>query len=43
VVLDFNRVQNPPCVYTAFATCPLPPQQNRLNIAIPAGEKRYHN
>ena len=43
VVLDFNRIQNPPCVYTAFATCPLPPQQNRLNIAIPAGEKRYHN
>jgi hypothetical protein len=43
VVLDFNRIQNPPCVYTAFATCPLPPQQNRLNIAIPAGEKRYHD
>jgi len=41
VVLDFNRTQNPPCAYTAFATCPLPPQQNRLNIAIPAGEKRY--
>ncbi|HEY6376464.1 MAG TPA: DUF1684 domain-containing protein [Edaphobacter sp.] len=43
VVLDFNRIQNPPCVYTAFATCPLPPQQNRLNVAIPAGEKRYHD
>lgn len=43
LVLDFNRTQNPPCVYTAFATCPLPPQQNRLNIAIPAGEKRYHD
>jgi uncharacterized protein len=43
VVLDFNRIQNPPCVYTAFATCPLPPQQNRLNVAITAGEKRYHN
>jgi uncharacterized protein len=43
VVLDFNRIQNPPCVYTAFATCPLPPPQNRLNIAIPAGEKRYHD
>jgi uncharacterized protein len=42
VVLDFNRTQNPPCAYTAYATCPLPPQQNRLNIAIPAGEKRYH-
>ncbi|HMH13897.1 MAG TPA: DUF1684 domain-containing protein [Edaphobacter sp.] len=43
IVLDFNRTQNPPCVYTAFATCPLPPQQNRLNIPIPAGEKRYHD
>jgi uncharacterized protein (DUF1684 family) len=41
VVLDFNRTQNPPCAYTAYATCPLPPQQNRLAIAIPAGEKRY--
>ncbi len=43
VVLDFNRTQNPPCVYTAYATCPLPPQQNRLDVAIPAGEKRYHD
>jgi uncharacterized protein (DUF1684 family) len=41
--LDFNRLQNPPCAYTAFATCPLPPEQNRLTIAIPAGEKRYHD
>jgi uncharacterized protein len=43
LTLDFNRITNPPCVYTAFATCPLPPQQNRLNVAIPAGEKRYHD
>jgi len=43
LVLDFNRTQNPPCVYTSFATCPLPPQQNRLDIPIPAGEKRYHD
>jgi uncharacterized protein (DUF1684 family) len=42
VVLDFNRTQNPPCAYTAYATCPLPPAQNRLDIPIPAGEKRYH-
>ena len=41
LVLDFNRAQNPPCAYTAFATCPLPPAGNRLGIAIPAGEKRY--
>jgi uncharacterized protein (DUF1684 family) len=42
VSLDFNRLQNPPCAYTAYATCPLPPPQNRLQVAIPAGEKRYH-
>ena len=39
--LDFNRAVNPPCAYTAYATCPLPPQQNRLTLAIPAGEKRF--
>jgi uncharacterized protein len=40
--LDFNRLENPPCAYTPFATCPLPPPQNRLPIALPVGEKRYH-
>jgi len=40
-ILDFNKAENPPCAFTSFATCPLPPQQNRLDIAIPAGEKRY--
>ncbi len=40
--LDFNRLQNPPCAYTPYATCPLPPPQNRLQVGIPAGEKRYH-
>ena len=40
--LDLNRLENPPCAYTAFATCPLPPTQNRLPIALPVGEKRYH-
>jgi len=43
IVLDFNRAINPPCAYTPYATCPLPPQQNRLTIPIPAGEKRYHD
>lgn len=43
VILDFNRAENPPCAFTSFATCPLPPPQNRLNIAIRAGEKRYTN
>jgi len=41
--LDFNRLVNPPCAFTAYATCPLPPAQNRLNVAIPAGEQRYHD
>ena len=41
--LDFNRAVNPPCAFTAYATCPLPPPQNRLTIAIPAGEQRYHD
>jgi uncharacterized protein (DUF1684 family) len=41
--LDFNRLQNPPCAYTAYATCPLPPPQNRLGVAIPAGEQKYHD
>ena len=41
VVIDFNRTYNPPCAFTPFATCPLPPNQNRLDLAITAGEKRY--
>jgi uncharacterized protein len=41
VVVDFNFAQNPPCAYNPFTTCPLPPAQNRLAIAIEAGEKRY--
>ena len=43
VWLDFNRLENPPCAFTAYATCPLPPAQNRLGVAIPAGEQRYHD
>jgi uncharacterized protein (DUF1684 family) len=39
VVLDFNRAYNPPCAVTGFATCPLAPKENRLGVAIPAGEK----
>lgn len=38
-VLDFNKAYNPPCVFTPYATCPLPPRQNKLTIAIRAGEK----
>jgi uncharacterized protein len=42
VVIDFNRAENPPCAFTAFATCPLPPQQNWLPVRIPAGEQYTH-
>jgi uncharacterized protein (DUF1684 family) len=41
VILDFNKAINPPCAFTAFATCPLPPPQNRLKLAVTAGEKKY--
>ncbi|HLJ73163.1 MAG TPA: DUF1684 domain-containing protein [Thermoanaerobaculia bacterium] len=40
-IVDFNKSYNPPCVFTHFATCPLPPQQNRLPIRVEAGEKKY--
>lgn len=43
VVLDFNKAENPPCAFTQFATCPLPPRQNRLRVAIEAGELNYHS
>jgi len=41
VILDFNMAYNPPCVFTAFATCPLPPRDNRLPFRVEAGEKLY--
>jgi uncharacterized protein (DUF1684 family) len=41
VDLDFNKAYNPPCVFTDYATCPLPPRQNRLPIRIEAGEMDY--
>jgi hypothetical protein len=41
VLLDFNLVQNPPCAFTPFATCPLPPKENRLPFRLTAGEKNY--
>jgi uncharacterized protein (DUF1684 family) len=39
VVLDFNKAYSPPCAFTDYATCPLPPKQNRLPVRIEAGEK----
>ena len=41
VILDFNKTYNPPCIFTKYATCPLPPQQNRLAVKITAGEKNF--
>jgi uncharacterized protein (DUF1684 family) len=41
ILLDFNQAQNPPCAFTPFATCPVPPKENRLPIAVTAGEKTY--
>lgn len=41
VILDFNLAVNPPCAFTPWATCPLPPRQNRLPFAVKAGEKKY--
>ena len=41
LILDFNLAYNPPCAFSRFTLCPMPPKQNRLPIAIEAGEKRY--
>ena len=41
IVVDFNEAYNPPCAYTDYATCPLPPPENRLPIRIESGEKVY--
>jgi uncharacterized protein (DUF1684 family) len=41
VILDFNRAVNPPCAFTPYATCPLPPPQNRIKLPITAGEMKY--
>ena len=42
VVLDFNKAESPPCAFTAFATCPLPPRENALPVRIEAGERNPH-
>ncbi|AUD05163.1 DUF1684 domain-containing protein [Spirosoma pollinicola] len=41
VILDFNQAINPPCAFTPYATCPIPPKQNKLALVVNAGEKRY--
>lgn len=42
VIVDFNLAYNPPCVFSPYATCPLPPPENRLALQIEAGEKNWH-
>jgi uncharacterized protein len=42
VELDFNRAYSPPCAWTPYATCPLPPKENYMSVAIEAGEKYHH-
>lgn len=42
VILDFNKAENPPCAFTAFATCPLPIKEDQLQVRIPAGELRHY-
>lgn len=43
ILLDFNLAENWPCAYTPFATCPIPPKENRLPVKIEAGEMKYHD
>lgn len=40
-IVDFNQTYNPPCVFTPYATCPLPPRQNKLALRVEAGEKMW--
>jgi hypothetical protein len=41
ILLDFNRLENPPCAFTPYATCPLPPDSNKLKVALEVGERNY--
>jgi len=41
IVVDFNKAYNPPCAFTAYATCPMPPEGNRLDLFVRAGERKY--
>jgi uncharacterized protein (DUF1684 family) len=41
LIIDFNHAYNPPCAFTPYATCPLAPAQNRLDLRVTAGEKKY--
>ena len=41
VIIDFNKAYNPPCAFTKYATCPLPPKENYMHLQVTAGEKKY--
>jgi uncharacterized protein len=41
IILDFNKAYNPPCAFTPYATCPLPPAGNRLKVFIKSGERKF--
>lgn len=43
VMVDFNKAYNPPCTFVTYATCPLPPKQNFLQVEVPAGEKSFES
>jgi uncharacterized protein (DUF1684 family) len=43
LVVDFNKAYNPPCAFNEYSTCPLPPLENRLDLAVTAGEKNFHS
>lgn len=43
LTLDFNKAYNPPCAFNPYSTCPLPPQRNRMDIMVEAGEKDFHS
>jgi hypothetical protein len=42
LTVDFNKAYNPPCAFNPYSTCPLPPQRNRMDIKVSAGEKDFH-
>ena len=43
LTVDFNKAYNPPCAFTEYSTCPLPLPENRLDLWVRAGEKKYHD
>lgn len=42
LTVDFNKAYNPPCVFNPYSTCPLPPQRNRMDLMVTAGERDFH-